>query len=52
MHRFSTATPNCGSQTDDRNHQYLLASKKLPQARHLHCMVITWLPNNEMISVS
>src|SRR5713101_8951163 len=35
-----------------RWHQYLLASKKLPQARHLHCIVITWLPNNEMTSVS
>src|SRR5713226_1379468 len=35
-----------------RWHQYLLASKKFPQARHLHCIVITWLPNNEMTSVS
>jgi len=32
-------------------HQYLLASKKLPQAWHLHCIVITWLPNREITSV-
>src|SRR6266566_4366046 len=32
--------------------QYLLASKKLPQAWHLHCIVITWLPNREITSVS
>src|SRR5438128_12193717 len=32
--------------------QYLLASKKLPQAWHLHCIVITWLPNSEITSVS
>src|ERR1700737_4372052 len=32
--------------------QYLLASKKLPQARHLHCIVITWLPKSEITTVS
>src|ERR1700694_373905 len=35
-----------------RTFQYLLASKKLPQARHLHCIVITWLPKSEITTVS
>jgi hypothetical protein len=30
----------------------LLASKKLPQPRHLHCIVITWLPKSEITSTS
>jgi len=30
----------------------LLASKKLPQAWHLHCIVITWLPKSEITLVS
>src|SRR6202171_3129435 len=51
MRTIDRARCDVGGGTDSSD-QYLLASKKLPQAWHLHCIVITWLPKSEMISVS
>jgi hypothetical protein len=51
-HVPTVARPDEQALTPRLRDQYLLASKKLPQAWHLHCIVITWLPKSEMISVS